>query len=203
MDVEHMTGSTLEAMALAVERSAVVLICMSQKYKDSPSCRSEAEYTYKLRKSFIPLCVQEKYEADGWLGMLIGTKLYFDISTERLFDQQIPNLMKELGDRGRLSSQRQEVDDEIMTPGYVAKLTAVQSAKPSSANWTIGDVAEWMSRLNLSEVPHELLQLDGNMLWESKKMLETSPDFLYNYLHGNLKMNFPDILKLSRALRQL
>ena len=27
-------------MSLAVEGAAVVLICMSQKYKDSPSCRS-------------------------------------------------------------------------------------------------------------------------------------------------------------------
>ena len=33
-------GSTLEAMALAVERSAVVLVCLSQGYKDSPSCRT-------------------------------------------------------------------------------------------------------------------------------------------------------------------
>ena len=27
-------------MALAVERAAVILICMSQKYKDSPNCRT-------------------------------------------------------------------------------------------------------------------------------------------------------------------
>lgn len=33
-------GSTLEAMALAVEKAAVVLVCMSQRYKDSPSCRT-------------------------------------------------------------------------------------------------------------------------------------------------------------------
>jgi hypothetical protein len=33
-------GSTLEAMALAVERSSVILVCMSQGYKDSPSCRT-------------------------------------------------------------------------------------------------------------------------------------------------------------------
>ncbi|XP_069136765.1 uncharacterized protein [Argopecten irradians] len=180
MDVEHMTGSTLEAMALAVERSAVVLVCMSQKYKDSPSCRSEAEYTYKLRKSFIPLCVQERYVADGWLGMLIGTKLYFDISTEQLFDQQIPNLMKEIGDRGRLSTQTQNTDGEITSPGYVAKLTAVQPSL--CTNWTTQDVADWTKRLCLSAVPSELLQLDGTMLWEMRRMLETSPDFLYTYI---------------------
>ena len=33
-------GSTLQAMALAVERAAVVLVCMSQVYKDSASCRT-------------------------------------------------------------------------------------------------------------------------------------------------------------------
>ena len=40
MDLEQMGGSTLEAMANAVENSAVVLLCVSQKYKESANCRS-------------------------------------------------------------------------------------------------------------------------------------------------------------------
>ena len=39
IDVERMGGSTLSAMAEAVENAAVVLICMSEKYKQSPNCR--------------------------------------------------------------------------------------------------------------------------------------------------------------------
>ena len=35
MDVDRMSGSTLEAMAKAVEGSAVVLMCVSKKYKES------------------------------------------------------------------------------------------------------------------------------------------------------------------------
>jgi hypothetical protein len=35
MDVDNMSGSTLEAMAQAVEESAAVLICVNKKYKDS------------------------------------------------------------------------------------------------------------------------------------------------------------------------
>ncbi|XP_068691021.1 uncharacterized protein [Montipora foliosa] len=51
MDLEQMRGSTLEAMAKAVENASVVLICVSQQYKESPNCRrSEAEYAYQLRK---------------------------------------------------------------------------------------------------------------------------------------------------------
>lgn len=57
MDVEHMTGSTLEAMALAVERAAVVLICMSQKYKDSPNCRTGEHSNWLNILVFFPLCI--------------------------------------------------------------------------------------------------------------------------------------------------
>ena len=40
IDYEQMGGSTLQAMAEAVENAAVVLVCMSEKYKESPNCRT-------------------------------------------------------------------------------------------------------------------------------------------------------------------
>jgi len=33
-------GSVLEAMAEAVEKAALVLVCLTQKYKESPNCRT-------------------------------------------------------------------------------------------------------------------------------------------------------------------
>lgn len=60
-------------MADAVEKSAVVLLCMSRKYKDSPNCRTEAEYAYKLGKTLVPIRVERSYEPDGWLGKKIPT----------------------------------------------------------------------------------------------------------------------------------
>ena len=45
MDIDQMGGSTLAAMAEAVEKASVVLVCVSQKYKDSPNCRA-GEYTF-------------------------------------------------------------------------------------------------------------------------------------------------------------
>lgn len=55
VDIDDMQGSTLDAMAQAVEGAEIVLICYSKKYQDSPSCRAEAEYAFKLRKPIIPL----------------------------------------------------------------------------------------------------------------------------------------------------
>ena len=40
MDVDNMAGSTLQAMAEAVENADIVLVCFSQKYKNSPNCRA-------------------------------------------------------------------------------------------------------------------------------------------------------------------
>ena len=43
MDIYHMADgeeSTLQTMADAVEGSAVVIMCVSESYKDSPYCRA-------------------------------------------------------------------------------------------------------------------------------------------------------------------
>ena len=39
IDIEQMLGSTVDAMAAAVEGSAVVLFGVSRAYKESPNCR--------------------------------------------------------------------------------------------------------------------------------------------------------------------
>ncbi|CAL1535937.1 unnamed protein product [Lymnaea stagnalis] len=82
MDLDDMEGSTMSAMAEAVDNAAVVLICMSEKYKESQNCRAEAEYTYKRKKPFIPLLMQRGYESTGWLGLMVGTRLFYEFSSK-------------------------------------------------------------------------------------------------------------------------
>ncbi|XP_013413002.1 uncharacterized protein LOC106175503 [Lingula anatina] len=103
MDVEQMSGSTLQAMAEAVEKSIVVLICISEGYKNSDNCRLEAEYAFTLRKPIIPLMMQYKYTPDGWLGALRGSKLFFDFSRDYNFNVKLQGLVKELGERGKVT----------------------------------------------------------------------------------------------------
>lgn len=44
IDIENIHGSSLEAMATAVEQSKCVLICMTEKYKLSPNCRAVSSF---------------------------------------------------------------------------------------------------------------------------------------------------------------
>eukprot|EP00057_Strongylocentrotus_purpuratus_P012557 XP_011667031.1 PREDICTED: uncharacterized protein LOC105439571 [Strongylocentrotus purpuratus] len=104
IDVEQMGGSTLEAMARAVENAAVVVLCFSEKYKDSPACRTEAEYTYKLRKPVVPLKMQNGYDPNGWLGAMLGTKFYIEMYALGLVEKNGHLLIRELANRGCKSS---------------------------------------------------------------------------------------------------
>lgn len=45
--------------------------------------------------------MQRHYKADGWLGMLLGAKLYINFDGKYTFEHAYKMLLKELSDRGR------------------------------------------------------------------------------------------------------
>jgi hypothetical protein len=106
IDVEKMQGSTVEAMADAVEGAAAMCYGISRAYKESANCRLEAQYAYQREKDMVPLMLEEGYRADGWLGMLLGTRLWYGFSglvlaSEAAFEGKMEELCRELGERGK------------------------------------------------------------------------------------------------------
>ncbi|XP_060568089.1 uncharacterized protein LOC132726752 [Ruditapes philippinarum] len=209
MDIEHMTGSTLEAMALAVEKAAVVLVCMSQKYKDSPNCRTEAEYVYRLRKDFVPLRLQREYIPDGWLGILVGTRLYFDIYSEDQLDVQVPRLVKELRDRGKISPTLDQPDHSRLpiVPQRMTSREAVpilhHPASPTVSSWTPIDVKHWLTSIGLCDFVQNFDDIDGLLILELQKIQESAPEYFHTILRNDFSLTVTEALKLSRHLRQL
>ena len=56
---------------------------------------SEAEYTFQQKKPILPLIMQRHYKPDGWLGIILGAKLY--INMERFpFEEAYAMMVKEL-----------------------------------------------------------------------------------------------------------
>ncbi|CAF4886064.1 unnamed protein product [Rotaria sp. Silwood1] len=66
-----MYGATMITMAEAIENSEFVLICMSDIYKQSVYCQSEAHYAFERRCHLIPLIMKPCYKPDGWLGIML------------------------------------------------------------------------------------------------------------------------------------
>ncbi|XP_038051199.1 uncharacterized protein LOC119724289 isoform X3 [Patiria miniata] len=223
MDVDNMGGSTLESMATAVERSAVVLVCFSEKYKRSASCRTEAEYTYKLQKPIIPLRLQLDYDPDGWLGIMIGAKLYVDMSRPDNLEEDFSKLKQQLGERGRVAkegfgtlrstikSTRKERKENIDGSGgqgtdfnrsttqrrsMNAKNTGTQEnvcAKAVSA-WTNDQVNAWLTKHGLVGLKNRFDGYSGQRLLGLKTISAEAPDFFYSELKKDL--GFKSLLEI-------
>ncbi|KAM7426705.1 hypothetical protein ABFA07_022046 [Porites harrisoni] len=203
MDLEQMGGSTLEAMAKAVEDSSVVLICVSERYKESPNCRSEAEYAYQLRKDIIPLMMQRKYRGDGWLGMLVGTKLWFDFQNKLVLEQGVTKLIRELGGRGK----ELDVTDGPSEPA-VRAVQADLLAPPSSpgvSTWTNKDVKQWFKEIGLEKVCKEdISEMNGQTLIDLQELRGECPDYFYRCIERTLKLtDMFDLLKFRKELSKL
>ncbi|XP_070182482.1 uncharacterized protein [Littorina saxatilis] len=211
IDYEQMGGSTLQAMAEAVENSAVVLVCMSEKYKESPNCRTEAEYTFQQRKDYIPLMMQKKYRPDGWLGAILGAKLFFDFSGKYPFDKSMQGLLKELRGRGSRGQDSVDEPDAAVTSeeavavhsGNPHKLTNQHTPSHDTHNMTRDDVTGWLMHNQLDVCVPAMAQLDGKLLWQLKLMKEEAPQFFFQLLDTKLKLSFVDILRFTAAIDEL
>ena len=208
MDLEQMGGSTLEAMAKAVENASVVLICVSERYKQSPNCRSEAEYAYQLRKDIIPLMMQRNYQPDGWLGMIVGTKLWIDFRNRYSVETGMGKLLKELGVRGREWEQGNDLIDagQLENAEQVQEdLPPAEPAVPGVSSWTSNEVECWMKDIGLDEVCKAVLpRLNGQTLIYLYALRDECPDYFYRCLENNLNLrDMFDVFKFREELCKL
>jgi len=206
MDLEQMGGSTLEAMAKAVENAAVVLVCVSQRYKESPNCRSEAEYAYQLRKDIIPLMLQRNYTADGWLGMLVGTKLWIGFQSKQVVDSGVGKLIKELGGRGKDLDTTDGPKEALIRP---SEASVVKAPPPQSvtnvSSWTNQDVKKWLTEIGLEQVcKGDFSELNGQTLIDLQELRGECPDYFYKCLEQTLNLkNMFHLLKFRKELDKL
>ena len=204
MDLEEMGGSTLETMAKAVENSSVILICLSERYKESPNCRSEAEYTYKLGKDIIPLMMQRNYKPDGWLGMLVGTKFWIDFHSKHVIEQGVTKLIKELGGRGK------DVDvtdgpSEPVVKAVQADIVATLPSSPGVSTWTNEEVKQWFKEIGLEKVCKEdISEINGQTLIDLQQVRSECPEYFYRCLEKNLNLsNMVDVFTFRKELGKL
>ena len=93
-------------MADAVEEAAVVCYGVSQAYKESTNCRMEAQYAHQQEKDMVPLMMEDGYRAKGWLGMILGMRLWYGfygatVESDDAFEDKVNELCRELGERGK------------------------------------------------------------------------------------------------------
>ena len=123
LDLERIQGSTIDAMADGVDGAAVVLFAVSLAYKESSNCRLEAQYSHQADVAMILVMVEANFRACGWLGLLIGTKLWHAFhgaaadEDHAAFERRMEPLCREIGDRGKPSQFSLVPEAVPPTPG--------------------------------------------------------------------------------------
>ena len=208
IDLDDMCGSTLEAMARAVENACAVLVCVSHKYKESPNCRSEAEYAYQQRKTVIPLMMEENFKPDGWLGIIVGTKLWFDFRGHEIAHASIEKLKKELGNRGKRANVNESLvvhkhTDEVDSVPPVPKHTT--TAESTVSGWTAEDVQNWLTKIGLLDTCQQAIpQLSGQILMSLHELRQECPEYFYKSLERDLNLqNVFNVFKFRDELSKL
>merc|ERR1719272_1887647 len=139
----QMSGSTVDAMADAIDHSYAVVYGISLAYKESQNCRLEAMYAHQAKVKMIPLVLQEQYVAKGWLGMLLGTQLWYGffgstLTTEATFDKRITELCRALGPpeqaRNPLRKATQAIGPSPASTPHASAAVHVLAAASSSAS---------------------------------------------------------------------
>ncbi len=178
IDFDQMHGNVMDAMAEAIERSNIVIICMSEQYRRSNYCRAEAYYAFQRQLRIVPVLVQTHYKPDGWLLFLVGQLLYVDF-TKYEFSQAVAMLLKELKASGSEESKLLPVESEhennIITSNLPIPLPlpgSILSIRSDNIfEWTQTEVQDWLNRHNLVQMSRLLSDYDGASLVYLNKYL--------------------------------
>jgi hypothetical protein len=176
----------MQAMAEAVENSEFVILCMSDSYKRSVYCQAEAEYAFQCKRRLVPLIVRQAYRPDGWLGLLIGSRIYVDFARFE-FKKACELLLNEI------TLQRKSQVDIGKNNGHTLGEEEIDLTKPILSNDTIPLIPTVTSNIIQIHLPKEYMNRDTSHStyfsilldqWTRKDVL----DFLFDL---NLYMMMP------------
>ncbi|KAL3859202.1 hypothetical protein ACJMK2_009431 [Sinanodonta woodiana] len=200
LDLDFMHVYTLEAMAQAVEKAFVVLMCYSERYKLSPNCRLEAEYAFQQKKTIIPLKMQSGYNPDGWLGILIRSNIYYEFSGTHNFEDTFEKLYNAI----------EQLPENPKNVGVSMGSPVTPSGRPSRIpntveQWTVEEVDQWLRKNKLDPTRLDKLKsMTGEELLFLKTLSTKAPEFFFRFLDKKLGLsNLRDFMNFSRALERL
>ena len=210
IDVEKMEGDSLEKMAEAVEKSQVVICCFSEDYSNSQACRSEATYAYKQKKKMVFAKVQPDFEPKGWLGLILGAEIYYQLFDDCEFEKYFPKLMKFIEGKRRDTEQyvdEEKIDQTDSITVAVDHRRLSDTQEPDYKQWSERDVLKWVHSLGFDDdVINEtkIGDLNGQNLHELRIWQTSAAQFFLSFCKDSLNIQEPkNLIQFSAALRQL
>ncbi|CAF1013086.1 unnamed protein product [Rotaria sordida] len=214
LDQEQMHGSTIQAMANAVENAEFILMCMSETYKRSANCQSEAEYAFNRKKHIVPIKMKKDYVADGWLGFILGTRMYIDFGTYdfdkaiQLLENEIRLQKKKRKDAKEAAKMEKKIEIDNQNKKNVnEEIESHHNGREEAMNfdnilnWNENVVRDFLMRKNLSDFLPLCDGINGNELNNLYDMCRNNSALMYDALKFELLKLHDKCLPISTYLR--
>lgn len=91
IDIHEMQGNLWEKMAEAIDHAFIVIVGLSDDYRDSENCQKEYAYAVKNNKPLIYVKVGQ-FTNNGWLSLHVGNQLYYEVNDKELVDKIIKRM---------------------------------------------------------------------------------------------------------------
>ncbi|CAF4902251.1 unnamed protein product [Rotaria sp. Silwood1] len=223
IDLNNMYGPAMNAMADAVENSEFIILCMSDSYKRSTYCQAEAEYAFNCKRRLLPLIVREGYRPDGWLGFMIGSRIYvdfgrfdFDTACEKLITEISHQRKQPLPSKSVQVSQHEKptevISDKLKTsitydhdvvPMDINRKPASNFIKKYVNDWTDSDVLDFLFTENLTELMPICKAMDGPAIIQLYGMCKSQSSQTFILLDDELKSTYKKKLHITVFTRFL
>eukprot|EP01051_Picozoa_sp_SAG22_P008139 SAG22_NODE_604_length_8628_cov_4.245984_7_plen_213_part_00 len=99
MFIMQLTCSTVLAhsiQAAGVANAAAVVCFMSKQYEASSNCALELKFAHQSGVPLVPVMMQDKFAASGWLGILTAGQLWTPFFDAGVFDESIDLLVRQI-----------------------------------------------------------------------------------------------------------
>jgi hypothetical protein len=197
IDIDEIHGSSLDSMARAVETSEIILMCVTEKYRQSINCQAEAQYAFKLKKPILPLIMQKGYEnVDGWLGMIMGDRIYINFMKYN-FVEAIKRLLAQVS---LLKPPNQPMNSPPKPPASIIQTEIVNE---NISTWDEAKVEKWFNDNGNSAIYQKLKPCDGELLVQLHKMYLHAPEFFYQSLSNDKVYDLRQTLVFTKQFEKL
>jgi male-specific lethal 1 len=198
-------------MAKAIETSDIILLCITEKYRQSINCQAEAQYAFKLQKHIVPLIMQEGYErVDGWLGMIIGDKIYINFIKYDI-NEATRRLIHEIGLKFKAEYTASSLPKFGKTSVKLLKSIPkpvqedeTQNKKDLIQKWSEKEVKKWFDENKFHEkIFKEMDPCDGDLLFQMHILQIEAPEFFYQSITKDKSVDLKSALIFSKKLKEL
>lgn len=196
--------ATLYEMTKAVENSFCMLICVSEKYRQSIPCQIEAQHGFRLKKKILPFVCHKNVSYEnfrGWLATVLLPESFLIDFVKIDFDECIYRIKHEL-EALRPNAKSKKVEPTFSVVKISDDVKAVVMIKPEE--WTDVQVKEWFIRNDINLLIFDYFRpCTGKILRQMYQMNVRTPEF-YNQSMKEIKnIKFNMIVSFTACLEEL